>query len=385
MINVALVRGAYLNGFEGQNFDIRDQGIRLTGISSLRPIGTQVPFPVMRLPGITDFSGASNRLVKAVANRTLGDMHVLFGLERYAPDFDIFHTADPHYYYSYQLAKLRKAGRIKRLLVTSWETIPFNNESAGPKKRLKYFVMEHADKFLCYSDRAAASLRTEGVNGKRIEIIRLGVDIERFKPAHSAGNGRPLLLFVGRLVEEKGINDLYTAFKTVRTAWKGKPPVLRIVGDGPLKRELSARIRKDNLDESVRLESHSYREMPEVYREADVFILPSIRSKTWEEQYGMVLPEAMASGLPVVAYRSGAVPEVAGDAALYAREGDVAGLGHAIAGLASAKARTELGRIGRERARFLFDSRKTASRIAGLYRKLYYETQRDNPRKKRGI
>ena len=62
---------------------------------------------------------------------------MLFGLDKLSNKFDVFHTADPHYYYSYQLAKLRKKNLIKTLIATSWETIPFNNESIGKKKLIK--------------------------------------------------------------------------------------------------------------------------------------------------------------------------------------------------------------------------------------------------------
>ena len=136
MIKVAFVRGKYLNNFEGQNYLFKDKDIQLVGISSLRPIHTNFAFPVIKLPSFADITGIG-RAVKVISNRTFGDSQVLFGLGKYAGEFDIFHTADPHYYYSYQLAKLRNENKIKKLLVTSWETIPFNNESIPQKKRLR--------------------------------------------------------------------------------------------------------------------------------------------------------------------------------------------------------------------------------------------------------
>ena len=114
MIKVALVRGKYLNNFEGQNYIFKDEEIELVGISSLRPIHTNFEFPVIKLPSFADITGMG-RAVKIISNRAFGDSQVLFGLGKYASQFDIFHTADPHYYYSYQLAKLRSENKIKKL------------------------------------------------------------------------------------------------------------------------------------------------------------------------------------------------------------------------------------------------------------------------------
>jgi len=158
MIRVALVRGAYLNNFEGQNYIFEKKKIAFTAISSLNSIHRHFDFNVIQLPSLTDF-----HVPKAIANRTIGDMHILFELENYAKQFDIFHTADPHYYYSYQLAKLRRDGKIQHLISTSWETIPFNNESVGKKKFIKYFTMQYVDQFVCYTNRAKKCLVAEGV------------------------------------------------------------------------------------------------------------------------------------------------------------------------------------------------------------------------------
>ncbi|MBI2052038.1 hypothetical protein HYT33_04765 [Candidatus Roizmanbacteria bacterium] len=107
MVKVAFARGKYLNLYEGQNYIFsKKDGISLCGISSLRPIHRKLPFSVLRLPSIADIG--EYRMLKAVLNRTLGDSQVLFGLESMIEDFDVFHSADPHYYYSYQLAKIRR-------------------------------------------------------------------------------------------------------------------------------------------------------------------------------------------------------------------------------------------------------------------------------------
>src|SRR5258708_1315102 len=136
MIRVAFVRGKYLNISEGQNFIFNSKdAVKLTGISSQKPLHDSLPFPTIKLTSLSaNFEG---RIPRIVANRTIGDIQNLKGLEELASRFDAFHSADPHYYYSYQLARMRAQGRIKTLISTWCETIPFNNESTYAKKRIK--------------------------------------------------------------------------------------------------------------------------------------------------------------------------------------------------------------------------------------------------------
>lgn len=359
MIRIALVRGSYLNHFEGQNYAFDRRYFNITGISSKYPIHSKLSFPVEKLPSLADFRGFP--LLKFIANRTLGDVQILFGLENLRDKFDIFHTADPHYYYSYQLAKMKSKNLIRNLMVTSWDTIPFNNESVGRKKFIKRFTQKWADRFICYTDKAKDALIKEEVNTNKIDVIRLGVDLNKFK-MRKIKKDEIVILFVGRLVEEKGIMDLYEAFKNVRNV------KLRIIGNGPLKSKLKSMTMSDGLSDAVKIEQKNYEAMPKVYQEADIFVLPSKTTKTWEEQYGMVLVEAMASGLPVIASKTGAISEVIGDWGILVKEGDVEGLTKALVNLLKdANLRRKIGRMGRIRAEKLFDCKKTAKKIEKIY------------------
>lgn len=346
MIKVALVRGKYLNNYEGQNYQLRN--VRLTGISSLCPLDTNVPFPTKKLFSLADLSLP---FLKQGANRLLGDVHILFGLEKLSKSFDIFHTADAHYYYSYQLATLRSQNKIKHLIATSWETIPFNNESVARKKYIKRFTHTWIDLFICYTDKAKRALIKEGIAENKIEVIRLGVDIDKFRTSLSAKASRDkqnsiVILFVGRLVAEKGMSDLREAFDLVKA--QNSNVALRILSQGI-----------------------NYQNMPNIYRQADIFVLPSKRTRTWEEQYGMVLVEAMASGLPIVAYDTGAISEILGGVGILVEEGNTLQLSQQILKLVNDEnLRIKLGRMGRKRAEAEFDREKTAKRIEAIYKKI---------------
>jgi glycosyltransferase involved in cell wall biosynthesis len=74
-----------------------------------------------------------------------------------------------------------------------------------------------------------------------------------------------------------------------------------------------------------------YDEMPALYAGAEALVLASLPTKGWEEQFGMVLIEAMACGTPVVACASGAIPEVLGGAGTLVEPGDWRGLARVLA------------------------------------------------------
>ncbi len=135
----------------------------------------------------------------------------------------------------------------------------------------------------------------------------------------------PVLLFVGRLLEEKGALDLVEAMPLVL----GRSPCeLVLVGDGELRGALADRVRTLGLTNSVRMAGYlEGEELVGAYRAADVFVLPS-----WSEGFPTVLAEAMDAGLPIVTTRiRGAVDHlVDGEHALFVEARDVNGLATAI-------------------------------------------------------
>ncbi len=362
-MKISFVRGSYLNNFEGQNFDLP-----LTGYSSFFPLDSNVPFPLVKLPSISDLQKIPflNKPIKYIANRTLGDSQILFGLENCLRGSDLVHVGDPHYYYSYQAARLKESGAIKKLISTWWETIPFNNESTSEKRRIKKYVMSQVDMFVCYAEQAKKCLLAEGIVPEKITVISLGVDLTSFKPASTNKSNDFTILFVGRLVEEKGVMDLYEAFRLL--SQNVQRVTLRIVGVGPLENILRTKIEKDGFQDSISIERKLYQQMPGVFQSADLLCVPSKKTGTWEEQYGMVLVEAMACGIPIISYATGSIPEVVGNAGLFAKENDVHELTALIIRIIRARdLGEELGTIGRARAEKLFDAKKTARKLLELY------------------
>ena len=112
------------------------------------------------------------------------------------------------------------------------------------------------------------------------------------------------LACIGRLVPEKGHDVLLRALALLRDA--GTPVTLQIVGDGPRREALVALAEKLGIADAVTLSGRLPREgLLHALRQADVFVMPSLR-----EGFGVALVEAMATGLPVVATRSGGPEEI---------------------------------------------------------------------------
>lgn len=142
-----------------------------------------------------------------------------------------------------------------------------------------------------------------------------GVDIDIFSPMPAGDRidmGKNRILFVGRLIEMKGLFVLLNAFLEVK---KQIPDVqLFIIGDGPLKEEIRQRTTSAGISSSVHLLGTVLNQhLPPYFRSASVTVSPSITTRRWAEQVGMANIQSMACGTPVISTRSGAIPEYVPD------------------------------------------------------------------------
>jgi glycosyltransferase involved in cell wall biosynthesis len=247
---------------------------------------------------------------------------------------DIVHVAELGNWYSAQAARLKARCGFK-LVVSAWETLPLRNSYRNLRTRpYARDVIRAGDRFLPATERARDALLLEGVSAERIEVCPPGIELERFAAAREArppADGSHLVLSVGRLVWEKGHQDLLRALALLRRDGRSDLRAL-IVGDGPERARLQDLIVDLELEEVVELRSFiPYDEIPALYAQASCLVLASLPTRFWEEQFGMVLAEAMAAHLPVVASTSGAIPEVLGEYGRLFSPGDWAGLGRALA------------------------------------------------------
>jgi len=138
-----------------------------------------------------------------------------------------------------------------------------------------------------------------------VEVLPNGVDLDRFRPRTPRNGGVPTILFVGRLDPRKGLPDLIDACARLDVPFR-----LVVVGDGPLRARMERRARRA-LDGRVEFAGRVEPDrLPGYYAASDVFCTPA-RSG---ESFGLVLLEAMATGIPIVAtslpgYRTVLTPE----------------------------------------------------------------------------
>ncbi|WP_394923845.1 glycosyltransferase [uncultured Robinsoniella sp.] len=164
----------------------------------------------------------------------------------------------------------------------------------------------------------------------KIKIISMGCKTGNFGKQFAVDNyfqqeGKKVVLFVGRLVTIKGVTHLIEAMKKVDA-------ILIIVGDGPLRDALKKQARPQG--NKIRfLGAKSHEELKKIYASADVFAAPSITVENGKQEgLGLVILEAMASGLPVVANKSGGITDLIhdGENGLYAQEKNVDSLSSKI-------------------------------------------------------
>ena len=174
----------------------------------------------------------------------------------------------------------------------------------------------------------------------------------RFRPAGSQGaadaevSGSARLLFVGRLIEEKGILDLIDALPLVLQHAECQ---LDVVGEGELEDRLIDRIRHLGIEEHVKRTGYlSGSDLKRAYQRAAIFVLPT----SWAEGFPTVLAEAMDAGLAIVTtpIRGAADHLIEGENALFVGSGDVSGLAASITTLlGDADLRARMGAANQER------------------------------------
>ncbi len=196
----------------------------------------------------------------------------------------------------------------------------------------------------------------------RITTIPCGILPRTFAVDRApASDGGPVLLTVGRLVPEKGHRVLVAAFARIRARHPGAR--LRIVGDGPRRAGIEQAAREAGVADAVELPGTIY-PTGDALRSADLFVFPSL-----VEPQGLALLEAFAAGVPVVASRTGGIPEMLEDGVdgLLAAPGDAADLARAIARmLASPALRSACVAHARTRLE-AFDVATIADRYESLY------------------
>jgi glycosyltransferase involved in cell wall biosynthesis len=336
-------------------------GLRLAAAEDpeIEAVWHPLPFPprglLERLPPLSaNWSARSSLRARAVLARSPG-----------AYDALLFHT---------QTASLLSAGVMNRVpTVMSSDATPRNIDQVGEgyrhrtapppiedvKLRIVRRPLRAARTHVLWSEWARRSLIADyGVPIERTHVVRPGIDTASWPRWRGSGDPAMRLLFVGADFERKGGDLLLEALATVREPWS-----LDLVTRSAVPSRPDVRVHHSLSPNDGRLKA--------LFAEADVFVLP-----TRADALPLVVVEAMAAGLPVIASRVAAIPEAVEHerTGLLVDPGSVSSLHRALERLRRDRdERRAMGERGREVAVRRFDARANGSRIISLMKQLAVE------------
>ncbi len=295
-------------------------------------------------------------------------------LRRLRPDI-VHIDEEPHDVVTFQAMWL--SGQVgARALFFTWQNIyrryPF------PFSWLQGYNFRHAAYAIAGNHEAVEVLQGKGYRGAVKVIPQFGVDPEIFRPkvpgtfkvpgtSRSKGEEELVVGYVGRLVEQKGVEVLLQAAAGLEGRWR-----LSILGSGPLRPRLEHLAQELDLSARVTFEGPiPSTEVPHYLAALDVLVLPSRTRPDWKEQFGRALIEAMACGVPVIGSDSGEIPHVIGGGGLLFAEDEVHDLRAKMQKLLDDPAlRARLSARGRERVLAHYTQARVAAETYQIYRAL---------------
>lgn len=286
---------------------------------------------------------------------------------------DIVHAynAGPFFYGSL-------AAKISRIpvCIVSFTALSIAIDSRTWKKRLQNKLCSYlVEKMVTVTEGMKADFaRRNGIPPGKIDVIRYGVDFNKYNIQMNIKNGREkfgikpsdiVLGTIARLVPEKGHVYLFEAIKEVAASC---PEIkLILVGDGPLHFELEKSAERLGIAENVKFFGY-HSDIPELLSLFDIFVLPSVF-----EPFGIVLLEAMAAGKPVIATAISEIPKIVADGktGILVPPKDASALSSAIVELVrDPHKRQMMGKNGMERVVGEFSLEKSAAGYKHLYQDL---------------
>ena len=315
-----------------------------------------------KLPAIENMNGV--RLIRASRLATVASTPLSLSLPlllaKQTPDIT-------HLHFPYPLGEVSQllVGRKRPFLIS------YHSDIVKQQAILRFYnpllrrVLNRAAHLIIGSDRYIQTSPYLQPHAQKCSVIPYAVDTERFQP-----NLAPLFppvtqltfIFVGRHRHYKGVNVLIRAMSALRAR-------LLVAGDGPLRHEWEQLAADLGVNKKVQFVGNINDEhLPNFYASGDLFVLPAVNRA---EAFGLVLQEAMASGLPCVTSELGTGTSFLvrdGESGFVVPPNDVEALTAVLQTLISnSTLRQQMGQAGRRRALTEFQLRQTVGRITAVY------------------
>jgi glycosyltransferase involved in cell wall biosynthesis len=260
-------------------------------------------------------------------------------------------------------------GRERPSLVSTCHTWYDNDLAVRMYGAVDRWVLRHFDQVVAVSPSVRDRLLHAGVLGQKIQCIRNGIDYDRFAQAASGrcydrSSSALRVGLVGRLAPEKGVDVFLRSIALL--AGEGAAAEFTVAGDGPDRAALEYLLRELGMEDRVRLIG-SQSDMAAHYASLDILV-----SASRHEGLPMAMLEGMASGLPVLATKVGAVPQVVvdGQTGILVPPGSPEALAEGLAWmLRDAPLRERFGRAGQDRVRNEFSAERMAREYLSVYRR----------------
>jgi glycosyltransferase involved in cell wall biosynthesis len=285
--------------------------------------------------------------------------------------FDVVHAwEEPYVFAGYQIAKALKHSPARFCFRTAQSYVKYY---PLPFSHFERTVVARAQGWIAGASLVYEAMLRRGFSKDTGRILNLAVDSAEFQPLTPAnravvvqelGLQPPVIGFVGRLTQAKGLDVLMQAMEQVGGSrlWS-----LLLLGSGEYEEKVQEWALRNGWASRVQVKLVKHSEVPRYLGCMDMMVAPSQSMKNWREQFGRMIIEAFASGVPVIGSDSGEIPFVIGDAGRVVAEADIAGWARAIEQLLdSAEKRDELKSRGLARA-----PRYSVATIAKQYRDYY--------------
>jgi colanic acid/amylovoran biosynthesis glycosyltransferase len=314
---------------------------------------------------------------------TLRLLHEWLPAQHFERDYDIIHC---HYGPNGQRATvMRNVGALRGPVITTFHGYDVSKLPRVHGPRLYENLFKHGDLFTVGSEFLRRRIVSLGAPEDRIAKLPMGVDVSRYRFAErrKRDDGEFRLLTVARLVEVKGIEYVLRSLAII----KDKCPGLRyfVAGDGPLRNKLEALVTELGIAHMVEfLGEVCQEEALRLYEAAHGFVLASVVTDSGEEEsQSVVLAEAQATGLPVIATATGGIPESMCDreSGFLVPPRNPGALASAILWLVDhSEAWGQMGRAGRDNVEEHFNLERLNDRLVDIYHTVLAPSRRAKAR-----
>jgi glycosyltransferase involved in cell wall biosynthesis len=293
-------------------------------------------------------------------------------------DFDIVHAwEEPYIVAGYQIARAVEGTPARFCFRTAQSRV---KRYPPPFHLFERVVLKRAQGWIAGGRLVRQAMIERGFPIELGRTLTLAVDMNEFHPLDDFERNRvrcelglegPVIGFVGRLTKTKGPDVLMAALEKVRC---DKPWSLLVLGSGEYEEKIRDWAARRGWCNRVKIKLTTHSEVPRYIGAMDMLVAPSQSARNWREQFGRMLVEAFACGVPVIGSDSGEIPFVVGDAGKIVGEHDVRGWTRAIEDLlADPRLREDLKQRGLERAK-----KYSTVTIAQQYRE-YFNWLADRP------